>query len=247
MTGGAVDAPVLVACAHGTRSAEGRATVRALADDVRALRPGLRVVEAFVDVQEPAVADAVADATLAGPDGGLRAVVTPLLLSTGHHVRHDIGAAVAGRPVRAAEPLGPDERLVAVLLERLREAGAEPDDAVVVAAAGSTDPAAAGAVEQVVAGVRAAWPGPVTVGYGAAASPSVPEAVTAARAAGAARVVVAAYLLAPGHFHGALLGAGADVLTRPLGPHPLLARIVLDRYDAQVAAGAVAAVAVARG
>lgn len=237
MTG---DAPVLVACAHGTRSADGRATVRALADDVRALRPGLRVVEAFVDVQEPAVGDAVADVLGEAPAASdLRAVVTPLLLSTGHHVRHDIGAAVAGRPVRAATPLGPDERLVRILLERLHEAGAEPGDAVVVAAAGSSDPEAAEAVEQVVAGVRAAWAGPVTVGYGAAASPTVPQAVAAARSAGATRVVVAAYLLAPGHFHGALVGAGADVLTAPLGPHPLLARIVLDRYDEQVRGGRV--------
>uniref|UniRef100_UPI002E1B8567 CbiX/SirB N-terminal domain-containing protein n=1 Tax=Cellulomonas hominis TaxID=156981 RepID=UPI002E1B8567 len=78
----------------------------------------------------------------------------------------------------------------------------------------------------------ARWPGPVTVGYGAAARPDVATAVAEARATGARRVVVASYLLAPGHFHGALAGAGADLVTAPLGPHPDLARIVLDRYDA---------------
>ena len=72
--------------------------------------------------------------------------------------------------------------------------------------------------------------GPVTVGYGAAAQPTVAGAVEAAREAGAPRVVVASYLLAPGHFHSTVERAGGDVLTTPLGPHPLLAEIALDRY-----------------
>jgi sirohydrochlorin ferrochelatase len=230
-------APALVACAHGTRSTEGRATVRALAADIRALRPGLPVVEAFVDVQEPAVGDAVRSTLAARPAAaaGTGAVVTPLLLSTGYHVRHDIGRAVAGVAATAAAPLGPDDRLVTILLQRLDEAGARPGDAVVVAAAGSSDPEAARAVAVVTSRVREAWPGPVTVGFGASAAPSVTGAVGAARAAGAERVVVASYLLAPGHFHSALATAGADVVTRPLGPHPLLARVALDRYDEQVA------------
>lgn len=225
-------APVLVACAHGTRSAAGRAVVRALVDEVRRLRPGLPVAEAFVDVQEPAVGDVVAAVAAGAPDGPVAAVVTPLLLSTGVHVRHDIGAAVAGRRAAAAEPLGPDDRLAGILVERLTEAGATADDAVVLAAAGSSDPAAVVAVDAVLAALRARWPGPVTVGYGAAAAPDVATAVVAARATGAPRVVVASYLLAPGHFHGALARAGADVVTEPLGAHPELARIVLDRYDA---------------
>ncbi len=57
-----------------------------------------------------------------------------------------------------------------------------PGDAVVLAAAGSSDPRAADAVEAVARGLRAAWPhGPVIVGYGAGAQPSVPDAVAAAR------------------------------------------------------------------
>lgn len=220
-------APVLVACAHGTRSPAGRSVVAALMDDLRRLARGTTVHEAFVDVQEPAVGPAVEDAVR---DGGT-AVVVPLLLSTGVHVREDIGTAVAGRPAVAAAPLGPDQRLVEILVERLDEAGATPEDAVVLAAAGSSDPAAAIAVAEVLAGLRARWPGPVTVGYGAAASPSVAEAVARARDDGR-RVVVAAYLLAPGHFHRALADAGADVVTAPLGPHPALARIAIDRYRA---------------
>jgi sirohydrochlorin ferrochelatase len=216
--------PVLVACAHGTRSAEGRAVVRTVVEELRRLAPEVDVREAFVDVQQPAVADAVV--AVDGP-----AVVVPLLLSTGVHVRADIGAAVAaGRDATAADPLGPDERLVDVLLERLAEVGATAQDAVVLAAAGSSDPAGAVAVCTVLAGLRRRWPGPVTVGYGAAAPPTVAEAVTAARVAGAARVVVAAYLLGPGHFYSAVLRSGGDLVTTPLAPHPLVARIALDRY-----------------
>ncbi|WP_369824452.1 hypothetical protein [Cellulosimicrobium sp. CUA-896] len=82
----------------------------------------------------------------------------------------------------------------------------------------------------------------MSVGYGAMATPSVPDAVAAARAglgasagrpdAGDAgpRVVVAAYLLAPGFFHDRLLEAGADLVTAPLAPDPRLTAIVLDRY-----------------
>jgi sirohydrochlorin ferrochelatase len=78
------------------------------------------------------------------------------------------------------------------------------------------------------------WSGPVTIGYGSAAQPPVPAAVSAARAAGAAWVVVAAYLLAPGHFHDRLAASGADTVTAPLLPDDRVAAVLLDRYDAAV-------------
>ena len=70
------------------------------------------------------------------------------------------------------------------------------------------------------------------VAYGSGARPSVPDAVAGARAAGASRVVVASYLLAPGFFHDRLLTAGADVVTAPLAPDDRLVAVVLDRYRA---------------
>ena len=219
--------PVLIGCSHGTDNPAGRATVRAILADVRRARPDLDVREAFVDLQQPAVADAVGEAT---QDLG-SAVVVPLLMSTGFHVGVDIAAAVAGRRATSADTLGPDDRLVRILVDRLEAVGARPGDAIVCAAAGSTDPRAASAVERVVEGLRAAWPvGPVTVGYGSAAVPRVPDAVGEARRAGAARVVVASYLLAPGFFHDRLRESGADAVTEPLAPDARLVEIVLDRY-----------------
>lgn len=219
---------ILVGCSHGTDNTDGRAAIRSILEDVRTARPGLDVREAFVDVQLPEVAAVVADAVA----GGGSAVVVPLLLSVGFHVRVDIAAAVDREGASAAPPLGPDPRLVAILVDRLAAAGLASDDVVVLAAAGSTDPAAAIAVEAVAAGLADAIGNPVTIGYGAGATPSVPDAVAAARESAGGRVVVASYLLAPGYFHDRVLEAGADVVSAPLAPDERLAAIVLDRFDA---------------
>jgi sirohydrochlorin ferrochelatase len=224
---------VLVACAHGTRNATGRRLIAELALTARRLRPGLVTTAAFVDVQPPTVVDVVVG--LAAEDRP--AVVVPLLLSGGYHVHVDIAGAVAAHPrAVAARPLGPDERLVEVLHDRLVAAGGDPGAAVVLAAAGSSDPRAVSDVERTAALLQERWAGPVTTGYGSAAAPSVPDAVAAARAAGAARVVVAAYLLAPGHFADKLQDAGADQVTAPLLPDERIAAVLLDRYDASVRA-----------
>jgi sirohydrochlorin ferrochelatase len=230
---------VLVGTSHGTDDPAGQAAVRALLDGVRAARPGLDVREAFVDVQQPEVGDVLAGAVR---DAG-SAVVVPLLLSTGYHVRHDIAQAVAavnasgeGAAV-AAEPLGPHPLLVDILADRYAAAEAahgpfRSDDAVVLAAAGSSVAAAATAVEEVTSALAQRLGRPVTPSYGAGAEPRVPAAVAAARAAavsaagvsgagasGAARVIVVSYLLAPGYFLDRVLEAGADVVTDPVaGP-----------------------------
>jgi sirohydrochlorin ferrochelatase len=226
--------PVLVACAHGTRNPTGRRLIAELALAARVLRPGLVTTAAFVDVQPPTVGDVVTGLAAAGE----RVVVVPLLLSGGYHVHVDIAGAVAGaeRAV-AARPLGHDPRLAEVLLDRLVEAGADPRDpltAVVLAAAGSSDARAVADVEDTADLLQRSWAGAVTTGYGSAALPTVPDAVTGARRGGAERVVVAAYLLAPGHFHDKLAGAGADTVTAPLLPDDRIAAVLLDRYDAAV-------------
>jgi sirohydrochlorin ferrochelatase len=249
---------VLVGTSHGTDDPAGQAAVRALLDGVRAARPELDVREAFVDVQQPEVGEVLAGAVR---DAGA-AVVVPLLLSTGYHVRHDIAQAVAAvnraaaRAVAvAAEPLGPHPLLVDILADRYAAAEAahgpfRSADAVVLAAAGSSVAAAATAVEEVASALAQRLGRPVTPSYGAGAEPRVPVAVTAARAGapgtpgapatpGAPRVIVVSYLLAPGYFLDRVLEAGADVVTDPVaGPagaekaDPRLVQVVLDRYDA---------------
>ena len=226
-----LDGPVLVGCSHGTDDLSGRAAVRSILTGVAAARPDLDVREAFVDVQQPEVADVVAHAL---ENDASAAVVVPLLLSIGFHVQVDIARAVDQPGATAASPLGPDPRLVDILVDRLETVGLAADDAVVLAAAGSTDPAAALAVESVAAGLADRMPQPVTIGYGAGAEPRVAAAVETARAdlPPGGRVVVASYLLAPGYFYDRVLEAGADAVAAPLAPDDRLVEIVLDRYDA---------------
>lgn len=221
----------LVACSHGTNDVDGQAAISSILDDVRAHRPHLAVHETYVDVQHPQINEVLAAVVTQSS-----AVVVPMLLSAGYHVKVDIAEAVTGAGAAVASvPLGPDPRIVAVLRERLVEAGVRDEDWVVLAAAGSSDPGAARDVEEVAAALRATRSGPVICGYGSMARPSVREAVDQARSAqtipGRA-VAVASYLLAPGFFYDRLLESGADVVTAPLAPHPILAQVVLDRYDA---------------
>lgn len=223
----------LIACSHGTRFEAGRTAIRALVEEVRALLPHVRVEQAFVDVEQPEIADVVARAAADGP-----AVVVPLLLSTGFHTEVDVARAVRPFPhVVQAPPLGPHDLLAEVLVSRLTEAdaGAHEGDHVVLAAAGSSKPEAAADVEEVAVRLRRLISAPVSVGYAAGAEPRIPAAIAAARAAGAERVVAASYVLAPGFFADVVRDAGADVVTAPLGADRRVAEIVAERYRAGVA------------
>lgn len=221
-----VDEMVMIACAHGTNNVEGQARINALRAGIAALRPGLRVLEAYVDVQEPALPDVVA-----GLAAGGRAVVVPLLLTVGFHVQVDIAEAVASRPdTLAAAPLGPDPRLAKLLDERLGEL--PPGWGIVLAAAGSSRPEAAEQIEVLAADLAVRRRERVVAAYGASALPSVPDAVAALRSGGATGVAVASYLLAPGYFHDQLSLAGADLVAEPLLPSALLAELALEHFDA---------------
>ncbi|GAA1982582.1 sirohydrochlorin chelatase [Kitasatospora viridis] len=221
----------LVAVAHGTRDPAGAAALHALIAEVRTQRPGLRVELCFLDHALPRPAELLAE--LRGT-----AVLVPLLLGPGFHLRVDLPAAAAAAPhlrIRPAAPLGPDPLLAEALHDRLAEAG-EPADAVVLAAAGSTDPAGNAEAARMAGLLTARLDRPVAAGYLCASSPSPAEAVAALRAAGHRRVAVAPYLLAPGFFATRAARSGGALTAAPLGAHPALARLVLERHD-RAAAG----------
>ena len=141
--------------------------------------------------------------------------------------RHvDIAAAVSRRPdVLVTRALGPDDRLVDLLVDRLVRVGAERGGAVVLAPAGSSDPRATADSAETAARLARRWGGPVTVGYAAGPVPTVADAVAAARAGtDGAPVAVALYLLAPGSFQRRVETAGGDVVTGPLAPDPRASR-----------------------
>jgi sirohydrochlorin ferrochelatase len=240
----------LLAVAHGTRDAAGLATTAHLLDLVRALRPGLPVELGYVDVAEPRLADTLA--RLSGP-----VVVVPLLLGTGFHVRHDIPAALAAAPqvtARVAAALGPDPRLAEVLHERLAAAWRPQDcphpvdksvqnsprpslsescEAIVLAAAGSTDPAANADAAHMADLLHHLTGRPVIPSYLCASSPTPAEAVAALRADGIRNIAVSGYLMTPGYFARKASDTGATTAA-PLGAHPTLARLILSRYDAAI-------------
>lgn len=238
-----VTVPTLVGCAHGTRKREGRDVIRALLHRIAQSLPSVPVREAYVDVQSPALDDVVAAHApehsamrTREDDAPAAAVVIPLLLSTGFHVGHDVASAVEQRAAVAAGPLGPDPRLARVMAQRLAEAGAAEEDHVVMAVAGTRDEAGQAMAHDMGALLAEHLQREVTVAFISAAQPSVADAVAQVRgrAPDRTRVVLATYLLAPGHFHDQLTAAGADVVAAPLGDHPLVAEIAVDRYQAML-------------
>ncbi|MGG5260727.1 sirohydrochlorin chelatase [Phycicoccus avicenniae] len=223
--------PVLVACGHGTRDPAGREAVAALVREVAAALPQVEVREAYVDVHGPEVGAVVASLPRR-PDGARAGVVVPLLLAAGFHVRVDLAEAVRERPdVVVAPALGPDDLLVDVLVDRL-DGVLRPTDVVVLAPAGSSDERAQADSYEMATRLGERLGREVALGYAAGPTPAVAQAVADTRAAGAGRVVVASYLLAPGFFQGRLGEAGADAVTGPLLPDPRLVELVLARYRA---------------
>lgn len=219
----------LIACSHGTDSPDGRRAVEDLVDLVRQRMPGTRVVQAFVDVQEPTVVDVIEHERSLDD-----VVVVPLLLSVGFHTAVDIADAV--RPhenVRQGEPLGTHPLIAEVLAARLRTAIAGawlPGDHVVLAAAGSSNPAAVADVAAAAEHLARLIPAPITIGYASAIEPRIGEAVASARRDGAARVIAASHVLAPGYFAGLVRKSGADLVSAPLGVDVRIADVVVDRF-----------------
>jgi sirohydrochlorin ferrochelatase len=125
----------LLAVGHGTRDPAGVATIHALLDRVRALRPGLTVAESYAEITEPSLEDVMARLATTGPAGPLVAV--PLMLGRGHHSSADIPGRIGRRAV-VAPPLGPHALLARALADRLGDA--HPADAFVLGAAGTSDP-----------------------------------------------------------------------------------------------------------
>jgi sirohydrochlorin ferrochelatase len=223
------DQPTLVAVAHGTKNSDGLAELRRLTNIVRTKMPSVPVELCYLDVVGPRLADTLAG--LAGP-----AIVVPLLLATGHHVKTDIPAAIAGRTdTVVTDPIGPDPRISKVVQLRLEQAravwladdedGAAPADVVVVAA-GSSDPDARAELAEVADHLRA-W-NPRTVTF-AQLTDDDPFATLSPS------VQVANYLLAPGFFDDKLRGeASGGVVSKPIGAHPLVATVIVDRYSSGV-------------
>lgn len=225
----------LILVAHGTRKRDGVAMVGDLAERVGML-VGHAVQVAFVDVLGPTPTEVLADAAASGRP----AIVVPAFLSRGYHVRTDLPAHVAASrhpEVTTTPALGPSRQAVAVVAERLIEAGWRHGDSVILAAAGTSDPAAQHDLATTAALLSTLLDSPVELAFAAVGEPKVPEAVAAARRRSGRRVAVASYLLADGLFQDRLRACGADVVTAPLGTHAGLTRLIAERLHGAGAKG----------
>ena len=234
-------APALVALAHGSRDPRSAASITALVDAVRSMRPDLKVERAFLDLSKPSL-DTVIDRLSRKHE---EIVVVPLLLTEAYHAKVDVPSAIAAAQarhrevrIRATPILGLEARFLEVLDLRMREALASARarelDALVLAAAGSSDPLA----NQSVARLARLWGShhklPVTAAFASTSPPATGEAVRAFRKEGRRHIAVASLFLAPGHLvdraSELALEAGAVAVSEPLGAHPEIARTVLARY-----------------
>jgi sirohydrochlorin ferrochelatase len=235
-------APALVALAHGSRDPRSAATIKALVDEVKAMRPDLKIEAAFLELSKPSFQTVVDRLVKQGHD---EIVVVPLLLTEAYHAKVDVPSAVAeaqarheGLQIRATRILGLEAQFLEVLDVRMREAlkaaRVRELDALVLAAAGSSDPLA----NQAVARLARVWGSrhklPVTAAFASSSPPATGEAVRAFRGEGRRHIAVASLFLAPGFLPDRAaelaLEAGAIAVSEPLGAHPELARAVLARY-----------------
>lgn len=213
----------LVMAVHGTRSPVGQAVSAALRDAVAERLPGVDVMLGWVDVLEPRLVETLQEVG--------DCVLVPVFTTVGYHVAIDLPRAVRDSGGRAVVTPHVGDAILDAVAQRLADADPAPE-AVVLGAAGSLRP---GSVAEVGAAARrlATIVGcPVTPGFVTSAEPAVPDAVAAARAAGARRVSIASYFLAPGLLSDRLDTSGADVVARPVGTHPHLVEAIVERFRA---------------
>lgn len=226
--------PALVLTAHGSADPRSAEVTHAVAEQIRRLRPWLDVRVAFCERSEPNLGDVLANLDRPG-------LVTPLLLASAYHARVDIPGMIveANVPVRQADTLGEDSRLVGVLDQRIAELGLDrgPDTGVLVVAVGSSHAAANARTATVASALSEHGWARVEIAY-ATTEPSVADGIAALRRSGASRIALAPWFIAPGRITDRVSNVAAEhgvAMAEPLGSHPLLAQTVLDRFDAAVA------------
>lgn len=195
-----------------------------LRDKVAQLLPDAQVRLAYVDVIGPTPEDALRE--LPGP-----VVIVPAFLASGYHVRIDLPEQVrrSGRSDTVTAPaLGPDVALAEVMAERLTQAGWAGEGQVVLAVAGSNDPAAQAENQTTLRQLEAVLGASVLLGTIGQGSPRIAQVVPSLPGP----VFIAQYLLADGLFSRKLIDLAPQAKGRagPLGTHPKVVQLVVRRY-----------------
>lgn len=255
-------APALLAVAHGSRDPRSPETMARLTTQVETVlaaraRPGAPAPEtalAFLELNEPSVSAAI-DRLVAA--GHREVVAVPLLLGAAYHARIDLPGLLAatrarhpGLRIGQAGVLGTGPELSGLLTDRLAETGLDPHDpelGVLLTAVGSSHADA----ERATAAMARRWhAGSGRAGIAVVTATGDPGQVAAAharlRAAGARKIALVPWFLAPGLLLDRVVGRVAALdpqvrIAEPIGADPVLAALVADRYAAAITAGAAAA------
>lgn len=244
----------LVIAAHGTRLPEGQQAARELVDRVRRMLPDVRVLDAYVELDLPTIADAVTDALESDPDR--HAVVVPLMIGTGGHVREDIPEGIAAGRAQVADGsvtytphLCPDPRLRAAVRQRISDALGDwaPAQTSVVFLGRGTSVSQANADHAALGRLLFEEGGyaDLVTGFIQVTRPDLGGALDQAYAHGGRRIVVMPHYLFPGRLQrwaqqqaGQWQQAHPDAevrLTGVIGDCDELAGVVVDRYRDAVA------------
>ncbi|MGB2978430.1 MAG: CbiX/SirB N-terminal domain-containing protein [Propionicimonas sp.] len=197
--------PPLVIAGHGTRDQAGAALCAELVQRVRGLLPDVRVEAGFVELTPPGIDTALAEVLTTSST----AVVVPLMIGTGGHVREDIPEAIeAGRrahpdaTVVYTRHLGSPRGLIEAVRQRIDSAVGDWDAAevaVVVVGRGcsvteaNADHVRLGRILFELGGYHRVVPAFIQV-----ARPSVADALSEAYTVGARRLVIMPNFLFPG-------------------------------------------------
>ncbi|MFT3970723.1 MAG: CbiX/SirB N-terminal domain-containing protein [Micropruina sp.] len=239
--------PPLVIAGHGTRVNAGADAAFALVEKVRGLLPGVRVEAGFVELTPPTI-DQALDAVLASAPA---AVVVPLMIGTGGHVRDDIPQAIESSKSRYTDAtvvytrhLGSPAPMIAAVHARIAAArgewAADDTDVLMVGRGCSVTEANADHVRLSRVIFETGGYHQVLSAFIQVARPSVPEILHQYYSSGSRRIVVMPHFLFTGRLdewvraHVETFRAthpDADVrIADVIGPCDELAQVVAQRY-----------------
>ena len=216
----------VVLLSHGSPDARSSAAANELARRVAGTSGGT-VETAFLQNNAP---DLTERCRRLSASGHAEAVVVPMLITPAFHARIDVPEAVeeamasTGIGLTVSSPLGTDPQLVDALDRHL------PTGPVVLAAAGTGEPAARDRLEDLAARWAERRSAPVIVGYASQAGPDVATAIARLESDTGAEVAVASFVLYPGVLPDRIASAAAGRrVTPPLATAPEVIHLILER------------------
>lgn len=242
---GTSDPPAaILLVAHGSRQPHAEAVAGLLRDRLADRLPKSRVEVGYLERNEPSPYAAL---LALRADGATEIRVVPLLFGPGYHYRVDLPESIRTATdeapelqVELADPLSAEDAadlLLDSLDVRLAELGRdEAADALVLIAAGSSDPAARGRITDLAQRWSDRRQVPVEVAFASLTGAEVTNAVNTLRANGSRRIEAGALMVAGGRLYDAAVrasvAAGAGLVAAPLGDAPPFVELLVRRSTA---------------